>query len=204
MKQKFYLRNPDQNKWYIATAVGCFFGLAFVFLIKFTVQDFKKDIKRNNAILYSGIGALIFSLSYVFCLFATGFLVPEFIYIFVVRQAVMAVYLFIVYAVHIRCTHRWSRCFSLVQNDHITSLDELGNILCLNEKQIEKCVTHLINAGYLEGAFIDKEKREIVFSKSIWANQRIICENCGAELIINYGHTLICEYCGQALPVKRN
>lgn len=191
------------------TAAACLgFGVpAFAVMIASTVLEFKKNVdKRNDAILFSGLGALIFALTYSVMVVTSGD-VREFapiLFFMAVPQSICAVYLFTVYAVHARLARRLSKCLSLIKNDHITSLVELGMILGLREKKIKKSVLRLIRAGRLPGASVDEANGEILFTESIWAKQRFICRNCGAELTVDFGHTLVCEYCGQALPISRN
>ncbi|MBR4727831.1 MAG: hypothetical protein IK080_08085 [Clostridia bacterium] len=197
----------DKSKWYYATAVGCFaFPVGYVWLIVNTVIEFKKHIRKNSAILYSGLGAAVFSLTY-FILFVmtseeddylTGL---SFMWL---PQAIMAVYLFIVYPIHARRSRKLSGCLTLIKDDHITSTEELADILGVRESGVHRLVSSLIRKGFLEGAEIDKAQHEIIFRKSVWAKQKAVCRYCGASLIVDYGHTLICDYCGQALSVESN
>ncbi len=206
MKKKFGLNEPDRSKWYIATGLMCVLVLpAFVFIVIFTFSAFKKSMEKNTAILYSGLAAFLFALTYFLIFTLTGNLREwEMTSVFILPQTALAVYLFAVYVLHARYANRLSRCLSLVQNDHITDLDELGYILGLHEKRLKRYVKRLIKMNRLDGAGIDEAAGEIVFTKSIWAKQRFVCPYCGAETTVDYGHTLVCEYCGQALPVKKH
>lgn len=198
----------DSRKWYIATAITCLIAPAFVSLIVLTVLDCKKRFEKNDAILFSSIGAFVYALSFAVIFAAVMPSIPgpmpvEMVFVMIVMPAIAALYLFIVYFLHARYARRLARCLSLVKNEHITSLDELGMILGTNTKQTKKYVLRLIKKGFLDGAIINETKRLILFSKSIWTKQKFECENCGAVLIYDYGHLLVCDYCGQALPVKR-
>ena len=117
---------------------------------------------------------------------------------------IMAVYLFIVYPIHARRSRKLSGCLTLIKDDHITSTEELADILGVRESGVHRLVSSLIRKGFLEGAEIDKAQHEIIFRKSVWAKQKAVCRYCGASLIVDYGHTLICDYCGQALSVESN
>ena len=60
----------------------------------------------------------------------------------------------------------------------------------------------LIKMGELSGAEVNNTNDEITFKKSVWAKQKFICKSCGANLVVNFGHTLICEYCSGALEIQ--
>ena len=205
MKKRFHLEDPKKSKWYIAAVIACFATPASLVLLVFTIEEFKHNIKeKNHAILFSGIALSIFAATYGFLFLIYDSPTWTLYSIMVVPQAIMGLYLLIAYGVHARFALRNARCLSLVRNDHITSLSEIGTILGLNEKQTKKCVQRLIASGDLSGAAIDETTGTILFAKSIWAKQKFVCKNCGAALIVDFGHTLVCEYCGQALPVTRN
>lgn len=207
MKKPGFLNDMSRNKWYIATAVSCFvFPIGYIWLIVNTVIEFRKNISRNRAILYSGVGAAVFSLLYflVFIILSdedNSFLFD--LWLMWLPQAIAAIYLFAVYAIHWNRSKNLSQCLMLVKDEHITSIDELAMITGATAKSVVRRVSRLIKKKYLDGADIDETHREILFRKSIWARQRVACDYCGAELTVNFGHTLICEYCGQALSVKR-
>ncbi|MBQ6268005.1 MAG: hypothetical protein IJK64_09590 [Clostridia bacterium] len=205
--RKPVLKDYDTSKWYIATAVGCLAcPVGYVWLIVNTVIEFRKHIRKNRAILYSGLGAAIFSLTY-FIIFSMTSDEDDFLMglsFMWLPQAIMAVYLFIVYAIHARRSRKLSACLMLIKDDHITSTEELADILGVRESGVNRLAASLIRKGFLEGAEIDKAQHEIIFRKSVWAKQKAVCRYCGASLIVDYGHTLICEYCGQALSVESN
>ena len=50
---------------------------------------------------------------------------------------------------------------------------------------------------------IDEKTGDIILKECIWAKQRVLCQTCGAEIMVTFGQTLVCEYCGGALMVKR-
>ena len=198
-------QEPSRNKWYIVTALCCLCVFpAYIFVIVFSITEFKKNLQKNTAILYSGLGAFVFSMTYIVIFLITGVLKDwDMTSLFTLPQMILAIYLICVYALHARYANRMSMCLSLIQNDHITSLDELSGILGVNADKVKKYIKRLIKTKHLDGAMIDETKNEIVFTKSIWARQRFVCRYCGAESIVNFGHTLVCDYCGQALPLTR-
>ena len=91
----------------------------------------------------------------------------------------------------------------LINKEHIVSLKKISDILDIKYSKIEKTVNSLIKSKKINNAKIDKAKGEIIFGKSIWYKQHVVCENCGAELVVDFGQTLICEYCSSALRVRR-
>ena len=204
-------RDLQKSKWYIATVIGCFlFPVGFVWLIVNTVIDFKTRKEKNNAVLYSAIGATIFSL------FMSGYIVmvsymsseektgqTYYLALIYIPALVIAAYLYAVYFVHFHRAKQLSRIFYLIQTDHITSISRLAEITGLDKKATIRHLNTLIKMGNLKNAIVDEKHGEVILKESLWAKQRVICQTCGAEIIVNFGHTLICDYCGGALMVKR-
>lgn len=200
-----------RGKWYIATVIGCFMPeIGIVWNIVNAIIEFKKHKERNTAILFSATGSFIFS---VFMTFLIGIVSgmsgqtgSGLFYIMVLLYLpalLMSLFLFAVYYFHLKRSKWLPRIFSIIKNDHITSISFINEIFGIGEKRIIKYINFLVKLGDLDGAYIDKNEKEVMFTISIWAHQLVSCQNCGAELVVNFGHTLICDYCGSALRVKR-
>lgn len=202
----------ERSKWYIATAIGCLlFPVGYVWNIVNTVLDFRNLRHKNTAILYSAIGSAIFS---AFMFMYLGALdietnAVEELRTFLIMAApyllagVQAIYLFAVYFIHARRCRVLNRTYDLIEREHITRISQLSEILCFSKRHTVKTLRSLIKEGYLQNAEIDEENDELVLKQSIWAKQRVICQNCGAELTVDIGRTLVCNYCGGALKAKR-
>jgi hypothetical protein len=201
MKNKEMKKRINADRWYAATVIGCFaFPAGAVWLLINTVHEFRKNTQRNNRILYSGIASGIWALTYsvLFLLdleagdnlfFGLAFMWAP--------QAVMAVYLIAVYIIHTRYSLAQAKVLSLIKNDRITSINEISYILGTEQAKAKKRIRRLIKSGALEGASVEGD--EVAFKNSVWAKQRVSCRSCGAALVVDFGHTLVCEYCGGAL-----
>ena len=96
----------------------------------------------------------------------------------------------------------YDSCYMLVQKEHIVSLQTISSILGTNDKKTRKLMQSLIKNGKFGQATIDEQTQELLLEKSIWAKQHVVCDNCGAELVVDFGHTLTCAYCGSALKAR--
>ncbi|MBR6922857.1 MAG: hypothetical protein IKH51_11740 [Clostridia bacterium] len=204
---KYDLRKKE---WYIATAVGVFvFPVGFIWNVINTVIDYKRNIKKNNAVLYSAIGATIFGL------FMSGYVLfvslgmndtegtAMFLMYMYAPTIVLAVYLYAVYFISAHRCKYLSRIYSLIELDHITSVPLMSEILGINRARTRRYIKKLGKMRYLKDVKIDEKTGDIILKECIWAKQRVICQNCGAEITVTFGQTLVCEYCGGALMVKR-
>ena len=208
------LRGDDMKmlsrKWYIATAIGCFMPpIGLLLAIINTVFDYKKLKEKNKAILRSAFAALIFSL------FMTGYVVfiplisgtIDVMFEFVIYYAMvllLAIYMFIIYAVLSHRAKYLSQIFMLIKNDHIISVSMISEIVGINKGRTVKYLKALEKTGDLRGAVIDPARDEIEIKESVWLRQNFICSSCGAEITVVYGQTLVCPYCGGALKIKLN
>ncbi len=193
-----------RRQWIIATVIGCFiFPVGFVWLLALTVWEARRSIEQNRTILHCGIGAIIWGLfmSIPFLLFGqtSGSPMPFAAYTAYIGAFLLGVYLLILYGVLALRNRKLRRCLLLVQQEHITSLPMIAEIMGLSREKTVKLFMKLFSLGFLDGAYISDDGQELQFKKSVWAKQRVICRSCGAELVVNMGHTLTCEYCGGAL-----
>lgn len=202
-----------RRQWIIATVIGCFiFPVGFVWLLALTVWEARRSIEQNRTILHCGIGAIIWGLfmSIPFLLFGqtSGSPMPFAAYTAYVGAGVLGVFLACVYGVLSARNRKFRRCLMLVQQEHITSRALIGEVMGLSPKKTDALLNRLIRRGLLDGAWLCEGEDDIRFKKSVWAKQRVVCQSCGAELVVDLGRTLVCEYCGGALlpgyfrPVK--
>ena len=193
-----------RRQWIIATAVGCFLLVpGFIWLLVLTCKEANQSIEQNRTILHCGIGAATFALfmSVPMLLFSLGESspMPFTVYVSYTGAALLSVYLLCVYGVLTARNRKIRRCLLLVQQEHITSRALIGEIMGLNEEKTDALLKKIIARGLLDGAWLCDGEDEIQFNKSVWAKQRVICRSCGAELVVDMGRTLTCEYCGGAL-----
>lgn len=201
---------PGRRKWYIATVIGCFLvPVGLVWNIFNTVDDFRHRRDRNPAILYSAFGAMLFSMfmgGYV-AFFAwmddDGIQGIAPLIIYYLLALVLAAYLFIVYGFHTRRSRYLTGIYSLIRSDHITSVPMIAEIMGIDRAKTIHHLQTLIRMGYLKNAHLDEKQEEILLHESLWARQLVVCQSCGAGITVNFGQTLVCEYCGGALKVKR-
>ena len=97
---------------------------------------------------------------------------------------------------------RAERVASIIKVNHITSIRRIQEILGYSDKKLKKAFDYMIFTGMIR-AEIDFKKQEIIFKNSPWAKRLCVCNNCGAEIVVNFGDTLTCEFCGSALDVKK-
>lgn len=188
------------QSWILATFFGCFlFPVGAIWLLILTPKV-TKSIEDKRTVLHCGIAAITFAL--VFTYFILTFSNGDFPFIILstyIGAFLLGVYLLILYGVLALRNRKLRRCLLLVQQEHITSLPMIAEIMGLSREKTVKLFMKLFSLGFLDGAYISDDGQELQFKKSVWAKQRVICRSCGAELVVNMGHTLTCEYCGGAL-----
>ena len=191
--------------WY-AAAFLCtlFWPVGLVLLIINANSEEKHQAGPVPAVLYSALAVLAFSL---FTLTMGVRLLtdsaegnePLAFCLVMLPPLLLALTLFFLHHRFAGRARSMERCRKLVLQEHITGLDSLSEILGLSSEKTTKLLEHMIRTGILEDAWIDADSRELRFRSCLWAHQKMICDNCGAELTVNYGQTLVCEYCGSAL-----
>ena len=87
----------------------------------------------------------------------------------------------------------------VIHVSHITSTQELAQTMGLKRWQIDCEIDRMIRWGVLKDAQLDIPSAKILLPKEKWADAKVVCSECGAELIINIGRTLVCPYCKTAL-----
>ena len=200
-------RNKTKWKfsWYLLTILGCLIPGAVLCSVYYTFYEMRYRMKSNRAILYCAIGAIVFSVSmtvYEIETFLVGSKVSETIVVALIFSWIQTIYLFCAYLILLKRAKRLQKCLFLVQIEHITSVAWISEILGISVKRTVSMLKWLIRTEKLDGAEVGIDQDEIWFSKSVWAKQKVICKSCGANLVVNLGQTLVCEYCGGALEVS--
>lgn len=195
------------GKWYAATIIGCLImPIGLLLCVINTVLDFRSCNRKNRAVLYSGIGVAIYSVVMTSIILSVSIEANAFsvaLPLWYAAPSLLAVYLFVVYAVHTLRCKRLNLIFFLIQTEHITSIQRLAEISGMSVEKTVKSIVLLIKKGRLGDAEISKNKKEVVLKNSIWAKQKVVCRTCGAEIPVDFGQTLVCEYCGGALETYK-
>lgn len=194
------------KKWYIAGSIGFFIPLVGIILVIInTVIDNKYCTKNNKAILYTAICDTFLSL------FMGGYILlvsieissSAFLAFLYIPAFFLGIYMFVVYFIFKKRANSINTILTLVKESHITSVLSISDIAGLDKNKTIKLINMLISTGDLDGASINKMTLEIEFEKCVWAHQLCICNTCGASIYVNFGQTLVCEYCSGALDIKR-
>lgn len=191
-----------ENMWIIATVIGCIFPFGIIFSVWCTVYEVRHSMKVNKTILHCAIGAMIFAVvmtgAILFSSF-TGNLDTYGLVVIYIPSWIQAIYLFCVYLPHFRRAKQMEQCLFLIQTEHITSISQIAEIIGVKNGKVISAIQRLSKLGILDGTQVAKEQDEILFTKSVWAKQKVVCKSCGANLVVNFGQTLVCEYCNGAL-----
>ena len=207
MRKLSNLKNyVSEYPWYIAVAIGAFFPPGLILPVICTFYEYKHNIHVSKSILYSAIASLIFSLfmsGYILMVSFTGNLGTYALASMYIPAFVLSIYLFSVYTIFARRSKYFEQILLLITIEHITSIPQISEITGLDQKKTILYLKKIIKMGELAGAEVYDNSEEIIFKKSVWARQRVICRNCAASLVVNFGHTLTCEYCKSALEIER-
>lgn len=189
------------DPWIVATVLGLYFlpvGLAGAAFLGW--REFSRYARKNKTILYCGIATVIYSVTMTAytTLMPTGadVTIPAVVFGLpsIYGIAILCLYIFLT-----RRADAIARLYLLVQQEHITSIPQLCQITGFRREKTVRLLHQMIRLKMLDGAWIDESRQTVCFRKSIWTKQRFICDDCGAELIVDMGHTLVCEFCGSAL-----
>lgn len=193
------------NLWIVSTILAVYLlPVGLICAVCLTWYEATRKTDKNKAILYCGIGTMIFSatMSTFMAVVPTG-TDMTFPTVFFALPMIYGIYALCVYTILARRANRIAQLHLLVQQEHITSLRQLCQITDLPHKRTVRLLELMIRRSVLDGAWIDEATETIRFHKSIWARQRFTCSDCGAVLTVDLGHTLTCAYCGSALSHDR-
>ena len=196
--------------WYAVSLFGFFvFPVGFILLIVSTVHELRTQREKNEKILSAGVLLLFAALS-MLCFLSVAAVTGDFgsmkySYELIVYgpAALLGLLEILVYAVTAVRIGRLNTCRMLICRERITSVETLCEISGFSRRRLRRLIRALVRRGELVGASLGKTDADVVFTKSVWAKQRVQCLNCGAALTVDFGRTLTCEYCGGALEVKR-
>lgn len=205
-KQNYYKTPP--NRLYVVSTLFFFaWYIVLIPMIVITVLDFRKT-KKCKDFLFSGLALLIsssFFLSYFALSITAADQSPTMFVLWILAWGaswIFGIIHLILYAIQKKRNHVLEMIEMLVGREHITSVEYISEIIGFDNQKTIRYIKKLIKAGILSGAYIEDGNNEIQFTQSIWAKQRAECLNCGAEIIVNLGQTLICDYCGSKLHIK--
>jgi hypothetical protein len=186
------------------------------FLILFLPVGIYLAYRRSNTVPGSGVGVLIagvacFLLALLFYgaaevgtgdySFTITFIVSGLGLGYIGLSAIKMMKTFLVY-------HSW------INNDGMTSLDEIASVTGKSYGQANKDLKKLIEKRYILDAYISDTKRELIYNDSSAgsafdrkaeakmqnaASTVVKCPNCGANNKVIIGSTGICEYCGAVI-----
>lgn len=194
--------------WTIMMVLSCLmlftYPIMFV-LVYFEMKDYRSESRR---LLYSGLGAITLALFMMLAGLFGALLggMTDVMKIFAVYYGidlVIGAFMIGLYLIRTNRRRRITKCIRLVEREHFTEIPQISEILGIPEEKTRKALQQGIRQGLLEGADVPENGKEIVFQKSVWAKQHVVCENCGAEDVVNLGQTLTCSFCGGALKARR-
>ena len=169
-------------------------------------KDWETATKKKKTVLWCGLGSVLFSLTML------GYIIP-----FLLAGLSAGGLLLISYAIGLLCgigmivfyvklsdrAGKTALALSVICDEHITGIYEIGNICGMNDVETGKAIERLIASGELPEATVNRSHGTVEFIRSPWEKQLMICKDCGAEVLVLRGETLVCEYCGSALFAKK-
>lgn len=189
------------DPWIVTTLIAVYLLPVGLVLAAFLAwREVATNPKKNRTILYCGIGTVIFSVTMT----AYTTLMPTeadtgIMAVIFAPPILYGIFALCLYGILARRANAIAQLYLLVQQEHITSIQQLCQITGFPEKRVIRLLGLMIRLAMLDGAWIDERTQTVRFRKSIWARQRFVCADCGAVLTVDLGHTLVCEYCGSAL-----
>ncbi|MBE6719437.1 MAG: hypothetical protein E7571_02125 [Ruminococcaceae bacterium] len=209
-KRTYFDKDSILHGMWTAAAVLCavFSPLGILIAALLFIYQYRHYEGLDNKILFCGIADIVFcsSLGMMIAIFSlsSGDMKVALIMAMYYAQGIPCGIMIIAFHFIIRRRKNLCEsCLMLINKEHIVSIEKISSVLGVDYKKTEKIVGSLIKTKRLENATIDKKAKELVFEKSIWAKQHVVCENCGAELVVDFGQTLVCEFCGSCLKVRR-
>ena len=198
--------DPLYALW-ITASVFCIFlpPIGLFFTIILYIFEYLHPLKAERYILFCSIFIFLVSSGMCFFLLFAFLLLDSKLWlmiIFYAASAVIGILMMIIYRGLNNKKNIFDLCIRLVKDEHIVSLEKISKITSKDIGSLKKIYSSIIKNGYLNDCSIDEKGNELVFGHSIWAKQHVVCENCAAELVVDFGTTLICEFCGSALKVR--
>ena len=106
---------------------------------------------------------------------------------------------------------RYKKYINIVVNQGVRSIDNIAGAVAVSYDVAVKDLQHMIDSGYLKGAYIHQGNREIVLQQvesvimqaqtaplgQIAVQMKTVsCRGCGANNAVAVGSATECEYCG--------
>ena len=88
---------------------------------------------------------------------------------------------------------------TVVHVSHITQVENMASVMGVRQDVIREAFDRMIRWGVLKNAQFDPVQNKLLLPEEKWADAKVVCKECGAELVINIGQTLVCPYCKTAL-----
>lgn len=203
------MKKPREGSSVVRTLLllaACIYPIPFLFLAAW--REAKDTSPRNPRLLYCGLGACTVSVVSLLSLSLSSLLRPEAgmplpLMMLWIPCLLAGICLLALYTVLTRRNRRFHKCRMLICSEHITAVARLSEILGLPADKTRALLRRMIEAGLLEGASLPEPGDELVFARSVWARQYVVCCGCGADQVVNFGQTLTCAYCGSALKARR-
>lgn len=202
-------KNTDNTHTVLRTILllaACVYPIPFAFAATwFEVKDFSTS---NRRLLYFGLGACTISFwmlggTLISAFFSETGKASSALLVLDAMYLPGGIYFLVLYGILMRRNRKIQKCLMLIRKEHITSVSRIGEIVGLSITETRALLTRAIRENLLEGASLQENDDDILFARSVWARQHVVCNNCGAELTVNLGESLICEYCGSLLRARR-
>lgn len=174
--------------------------IALVFLVR-------SELKRHKSGEYhmNGVGQAVMLFDLLECILTTAILGGDLsqgvwiVLLFFLSGALAGFYM-VLFAAWLRRQDRLHKVLhTVIHTSHITQADRMASVMAVNQDVIRKAFCRMIRWGVLAQAQFSFEQNKLLLPEEKWADAKVICEGCGAELIINIGQTLVCPYCKTAL-----
>lgn len=207
MKKQKQKVNFSAAKWYATFYLGLFiFPIGMLLSVIFSVVEAATKIRSEKAMIRSG---LILSLAAAFMVIGVavistmGEAALEELLLSFSLPFIQAAYIFVFYFALKKRNDNIAMLLQLINIEHITSVETIAGFMNEKVAKTEKRVEFLIRKNILPGAHLDKETKTVTFEESDWAGKKAICRTCGAAITVDFGRTLVCEYCGGILSVEK-
>lgn len=207
MKER--IGSGDRNRSTLRTLLllaSCVYMIPFAFVS--TWLESKDYSTQNRRLLYFGLGACTVSIWMLTVHLVSTYIAPSSgnsLILFLLDLLFLpgGIYLLILYSILMRRNRQIQYCLNLICREHITSVKRLSEIMGLSEVAMRMLLQRILRAELLQDALLPESSDEVLFTRGVWARQHVVCESCGAELIVNFGETLTCDYCGSMLKARR-
>ncbi len=193
--------------WPLAAILCCvgLFPVGAVIAVILGKKEWETATKKERSVLWCGIGSVIFSAAML------GYFIPFILAgldsggLFLITCAIGLLCGIGMIVFYVKLSDRAGKTaltLSVICDEHITRIYDISNICGMNDAESEKAIERLLASGELPEATIDRSHGTVEFIRSPWVKQLMICRDCGAEVLVLRGETLVCEYCGSALFAK--